>query len=123
MEPQLWRDHYNRTAGMYDWKESLWSLLLGYSDHGERQKLVRLLQLKPGQHLLEVSVGGRYRLQWWVRGITAVYPEEQLSAKRLAFVSSETYVADDDSGTRSGYPYHLIYGRLLIAKLADAAEV
>lgn len=72
MEPQLWRDHYNRTAGMYDWKESLWSLLLGYSDHRERQKLVRLLQLKPGQRLLEVSVGTGTNLELAADGVSGL---------------------------------------------------
>lgn len=67
---------------------------------------------------MEVVRGGWYRFQRRLRGIAAVYPKEQFAAKRLAFLSTETYVADDDSGTQSGYPYHLIYGRLLIAELA-----
>lgn len=52
-----WRDHYNRTARSYDRKEWLWGVLLGYSDQGERRKLINRLQLRPGQRLLEVSVG------------------------------------------------------------------
>lgn len=52
-----WRGHYDRTASRYDWKELLWSLLLGYSDRRERRKLVDLLELRAGQRLLEVSVG------------------------------------------------------------------
>ncbi len=52
-----WRDHYDRTATRYDWKEVLWSLLLGYSDRRERRKLVDRLELRAGQRLLEVSVG------------------------------------------------------------------
>lgn len=52
-----WRDHYDRTASRYDWRELLWSLLLGYSDRRERRKLVARLELTPGQRLLEVSAG------------------------------------------------------------------
>jgi len=52
-----WREHYNRTARQYDGKERLWGVLFGYSDAGERRKMVDLLQLKSGQRLLEVSVG------------------------------------------------------------------
>lgn len=54
---RAWRDHYNRTARQYDRKERLWGLLMGYSDEGERRKLVSLLHVKPGQRLLEVSAG------------------------------------------------------------------
>jgi ubiquinone/menaquinone biosynthesis C-methylase UbiE len=54
---QRWRDHYNRIAGQYDLKESLWALLLGYSMAQERRRLVGSLELKPGQRVLEVSTG------------------------------------------------------------------
>jgi len=52
-----WRRHYNRSARSYDWKEFLWSFLLGYSDRKERLRMVRRLRLKPGAALLEVSAG------------------------------------------------------------------
>lgn len=52
-----WREHYNRTARSYDRKEWLWGVLLGYSDRGERRKLMDRLDIKPEQRLLEVSVG------------------------------------------------------------------
>ena len=52
-----WRDHYDRIARRYDWREWVWSLLWGISDRKERRKLVGRLELKPGQRVLEVSVG------------------------------------------------------------------
>ena len=52
-----WRDHYNRTARSYDRKESLWSLLLGYSEERERRKMFERLNLRPGQRVLEVNAG------------------------------------------------------------------
>jgi ubiquinone/menaquinone biosynthesis C-methylase UbiE len=52
-----WRDFYNRWARTYDWGLRVWSLLRGFSDAGERRKLVSRLQSKPGERVLEVSVG------------------------------------------------------------------
>ena len=57
MDERAWRDHFNRTARSYDWKERLWGLLLGYSDDRSRRELVGRLELKAGQRVLEVSTG------------------------------------------------------------------
>jgi ubiquinone/menaquinone biosynthesis C-methylase UbiE len=51
------RDYYQRRAPIYDWANRLASLLRGASDVRERRKTVRRLNLKPGQRVLEVSVG------------------------------------------------------------------
>jgi len=64
-----WRDHYDRIARAYDWRERIWSLLWGISDTKERRKLVGTLQLKPGQRLLEVSVGTGSNLPLAAEGV------------------------------------------------------
>jgi ubiquinone/menaquinone biosynthesis C-methylase UbiE len=51
------RDYYQRRAPIYDWANRVASLLRGASDVRERRKTVRHLNLKPGQRVLEVSVG------------------------------------------------------------------
>ncbi|MEX0799655.1 MAG: methyltransferase domain-containing protein [Dehalococcoidia bacterium] len=51
------RDHYERRAGLYDWANRLASLLRGTSGLRERRKAVKRLRLRPGQRVLEVSVG------------------------------------------------------------------
>ena len=51
------RDMYNRIAGIYDVTIGVGALLRGFSDTGERRKMVALLNLKPGYRVLEVSVG------------------------------------------------------------------
>ncbi len=52
-----WRDFYDRWAPTYDWMTRFWALVMGYSDTKERRKMVRRLKLKPGDLVLEVSVG------------------------------------------------------------------
>ncbi len=51
------RDFYDGWAPKYDWGMGLGALLRGFSDTGERRKLVGRLGLKPGHRVLEVSVG------------------------------------------------------------------
>jgi ubiquinone/menaquinone biosynthesis C-methylase UbiE len=52
-----YRDLYNRIAPFYDWMQRFWGVLRGFSDTGERRKMANLLGMKPGQRVLEVSVG------------------------------------------------------------------
>jgi ubiquinone/menaquinone biosynthesis C-methylase UbiE len=51
------RDYYEGRARWYDWANRIASLLRGASDIRERRKTVRRLNLKPGQRVLEISVG------------------------------------------------------------------
>jgi len=51
------RDYYERRAPVYDLANRVASLLRGAPDVRERRKTVRRLNLKPGQRVLEVSVG------------------------------------------------------------------
>jgi ubiquinone/menaquinone biosynthesis C-methylase UbiE len=51
------RDYYEGRARWYDWANRIASLLRGASDLRERRKTVRRLNLKPGQRVLEVSLG------------------------------------------------------------------
>lgn len=64
-----WRDFYDRWARMYDWGMRVSSLLRGFSDTGERRKLVSRLQLEPGQRVLEVSVGTGSNLPLVAEGV------------------------------------------------------
>jgi ubiquinone/menaquinone biosynthesis C-methylase UbiE len=51
------RDYYEGRARWYDWANRLASLLRGESATKERRKAIRRLNLKPGDRVLEVSVG------------------------------------------------------------------
>ena len=51
------RDYYEGRVRWYDWGNRLSALLRGASDSGERLKAIDRLNLKPGQRVLEVSVG------------------------------------------------------------------
>lgn len=51
------RNYYEGRARWYDWANRIASLLRGAPDVRERRKTVRRLNLKPGQRVLEVSVG------------------------------------------------------------------
>jgi len=51
------RAHYETRARWYDWANKLAAFLRGASATRERRKPVRRLGLKPGEHVLEVSVG------------------------------------------------------------------
>ena len=51
------RDYYEGRARWYDWANRLAALLRVESATKERRKAVRRLNLKPGQRVLEVSVG------------------------------------------------------------------
>jgi len=51
------RDYYEGRARWYDWANRLAALLRGTSATRERRKAVRRLNLKPGDCVLEVSVG------------------------------------------------------------------
>jgi len=64
-----WRDFYNRWARMYDWGLRVSSLLMGFSDTRERRKLVSRLELKPGQRVVEVSVGTGSNLSLVAEGV------------------------------------------------------
>ncbi len=51
------REFYDGWAPKYDWGMGLGALLRGFSDTGERRKLVGRLAVQPGHRVLEVSVG------------------------------------------------------------------
>ena len=51
------RHYYEGRARWYDWANRLAALLRGVSGTRERRKAVQRLDLKPGQRVLEVSVG------------------------------------------------------------------
>jgi len=51
------RDYYEGRARWYDWANRLAALLRGELATNERRKAVRRLKLKPGDRVLEVSVG------------------------------------------------------------------
>jgi len=51
------RRFYDRVAPLYDWNSRFAALLRGASDAGERRKAVERLDLRPGQRVLEVSLG------------------------------------------------------------------
>src|SRR3990172_12498500 len=51
------RDYYEGRARWYDWANRIAALLRGESATNEPRKAIRLLNLKPGQRVLEVSVG------------------------------------------------------------------
>jgi len=51
------REHYEGRARWYDWANRLAALLRGVSGTKERRKAVQRLDLKPGDRVLEVSVG------------------------------------------------------------------
>ena len=51
------RSYYQRRARIYDWSNRLAAFLRGASPTRERRKAVRRLRLKPGDRVLEVSVG------------------------------------------------------------------
>ena len=51
------RDYYEGRAPIYDWSNRIAALLRGTSGLRERSKAVRRLNLKPGDRVLEVSVG------------------------------------------------------------------
>ncbi|MDP2673919.1 MAG: class I SAM-dependent methyltransferase [Dehalococcoidia bacterium] len=51
------RDYYEGRARWYDWANRLAALVRGESATNERRKAVRRLNLKPGDRVLEVSVG------------------------------------------------------------------
>jgi ubiquinone/menaquinone biosynthesis C-methylase UbiE len=51
------RDYYEGRARWYDWGNRISALLRGASDTRERLKAIDRLNLKPGQRVLEVSVG------------------------------------------------------------------
>jgi len=51
------RAHYEGRARWYDWANRLAALVRGESATNERRKAVRRLDLKPGERVLEVSVG------------------------------------------------------------------
>ena len=51
------RAYYEGRARRYDWANRIAALLRGTSGMRERRKAVRRLDLKPGDHVLEVSVG------------------------------------------------------------------
>ena len=51
------RDYYEGRARWYDWGNRISALLRGASDTRERVKAIDHLNLKPGHHVLEVSVG------------------------------------------------------------------
>ena len=52
-----WRDFYDRWAPRYDWAIRIWALAAGFSYTKERWRMVSRLELRPGQRVLEVSVG------------------------------------------------------------------
>ena len=56
------RDYYEGRARWYDWANRIAALLRGESATNERRKAVRRLNLKPGDRVLEVSVGTRSNL-------------------------------------------------------------
>lgn len=64
-----YRDLYNRIARFYDWSGRVWSLLRGFSDTGERRKMVNRLELKPAQRVLEVGVGTGSNLPLVAEGV------------------------------------------------------
>lgn len=98
---------------MYDWKESLWSLLLGYSDRRERQKLVRLLQLKPGE---EVARGIR---RWREGGESAEVAVPQFIGGEGGTVGGDA----DETLACLPLPVGQITGELLFGGLRFTAEV
>jgi ubiquinone/menaquinone biosynthesis C-methylase UbiE len=51
------RAYYQRRARLYDWSNRVAAFLRGASPTRERRKAVRRLRLKPGDRVLEVSVG------------------------------------------------------------------
>lgn len=51
------RSYYQRRARFYDWSNRIAAFLRGASPTRERRKAVRRLRLKPGDRVLEVSVG------------------------------------------------------------------
>jgi SAM-dependent methyltransferase len=51
------RSYYQRRARIYDWSNRIAAFLRGASPTRERRKAVRRLRLKPGDRVLEVSVG------------------------------------------------------------------
>ncbi len=64
-----YRDLYNRIARFYDWFQRIGALLRGFSDTGERRKMVARLDLKPGYRVLEVSVGTGSNLPLTAEGV------------------------------------------------------
>jgi len=63
------REFYDGWAPKYDWGMGLGALLRGFSDNGERQKLVGRLGLQPGHRVLEVSVGTGSNLPLMAEGV------------------------------------------------------
>jgi ubiquinone/menaquinone biosynthesis C-methylase UbiE len=64
-----WRDFYDGWAPRYDWGIGLGALLRGFSDTGERRKMVGRLNLRPDQRALEVSVGTGSNLSLMAEGV------------------------------------------------------
>jgi ubiquinone/menaquinone biosynthesis C-methylase UbiE len=52
-----WRRFYDGFARYYDLSIRAGALILGFDDRRERERMVRLLRLRPGMRVLEVSAG------------------------------------------------------------------
>ncbi len=107
------REFYDGWAPKYDWGMGLGALLRGFSDNGERRKLVARLGLQPGHRVLEVSVGTGSNLALVAEGVG---PEGRLVGLDI---STGMLRQCDKKVRRRGLSADLIEGEAAHLPLAD----